>query len=129
MERFCKIILYRQYYEPFYKLCTEWPLLKYKTHYGQEKLFILKETPIVGHANMIFIKGYTIEIDNDINGYRIVGKVYSTAVSFDNCILFKCMDHTEYAHMLDKQTFVNNMSRYIENFNNMFEIERLSDLE
>ena len=128
MERYCKIILYRQYYEPFYKLCKEWPLLKFKTHYGQEKLFILKETPIVGHANMIFIKGYTIEIDTDINGYRIVGKVYSTVVSFKNCILFKCMGHTEYAHMLDKQTFVDNMSRYIENFNNMFEIERLSGL-
>ena len=128
MERFCKIILYRQYYEPFYKLCSEWPLLKYKTHYGQEKLFILKETPIIGLANMIFIKGYTIEIDTDIKGYRIVGKVYSTAVSFENCILFKCMDHTEYTHMLGKQKFVDNMSRYIENFNNMFEIERLSDL-
>lgn len=127
MEHFCKIILYQQYYEPFYKLCPEWPLLKYKTLYGQEKLFILKETPIIG-GNIIFIKGYTIEIDTDIKGYRIVGKVYSTAVSFENCILFKCMGHTEYAHMLDKQKFVDNMTRYIKNFNNMFEIERLSDL-
>ena len=129
MERFCKIILCRQYYEPFYKLCSEWPLLKYKTFYGQEKLFILKETPIVGPANMIFIKGYTVEIDTDIKGYRMVGRVYSTAVSFENCILFKCMNYTEYAHMLDKLKFVNNMSRYIENFNNMFEIERLSSID
>lgn len=129
MERFCKIILYRQYYEPFYKLCTEWPLLKYKTLYGQEKLFILKETPVVGRTNIIFIKGYTIELDNDIKGYRITGNVCNTAVSFDNCILFKCMNYTEYAHMLDKQKFVDNMTRYIKNFNNMFEIERLSDLK
>jgi hypothetical protein len=127
MERFCKIILYRQYYEPFYKLCPEWPILKYRTRSGQEKLFILRKIPIVS-SHLLFVNGYVIEIDDSIKGYRMVGKEYSTAISQDNCILFKCMDYKEYAHMMDIHKFVDNMSRYIENFNNMFEIERLSDL-
>lgn len=130
MKNFCKLLLCSHRWS-FKKLCPEWPLLKYYAEYpfSYDRYLLLRKPPKIEH-NWLVVEGNTIDIDEKNREYKMNGGAinFTSIIPYDKCIFFSCMDFKLFTHMVELQEFADKISRYVENFDNMFEIERLAGI-